>query len=872
MFDLEKEIRNWLIALRRSENLEDSDIAELESHLRDEIDHQIKRGLDEEAAFRAALEKSAPADILRQEYDKAKLYERSRPYWHPSRIMPSLIWSYIKISLRNIKRQKGFSLINIAGLAIGMAACILILIWVQDELRYDRFHANSDRIFRAIEHEELSGGETLSYTQQGPALGPVLKSEYPEILESVRYDSMKNRLVQYGDHKFYEQEFSFADPEFLTVFTFPLKVGDPETALKDPASIVISERMAEKYFNQSDPMGKVLRVDNRVEFIVSGVMENVPENSHLQFEFLAPFVTIKQFGQPIDGWDSFYLDIYVLLAENVDYHDLNAKIRNVISEHSEGDSFTVDLQPLKRIRLFSNTILTPQVDGDIKYVVIFSLIAVFILLNACINFMNLTTARSGRRAKEIGMRKVVGASRRQLIRQFFGESILLAFISLIIAVALVELLRPAFSQLSGKQMSFSMLAQGSVILGLLGITLCAGLISGIYPALVLSAFQPVTVLKRIITSGTRGAAFRRILVIFQFMMTSVLIIGMFVVFQQLNFLRKQDMGFDKDQVVCIQLPRNLIPKVDLLKTSFEKIPEVMGTSSASAIPGRRRALMSLNEWEGRGSEDRIELGITYVDEDFLSLFKLEMAEGRFYSREFTSDEDEALVVNEAAIRAMSMENPLGKGVLNTRIVGVVKDFHMRSLHYKVAPLALILNKNRARVVFVKIMTSNPSRTLASLESSWSSIAPEYPFEYRFLDEDLEQLYQGDRHLGKVVNASAALALFVACLGLFGMASFAAEQRTKEIGIRKILGASVPGIFSLLSRDFIKWVLIANVIAAPIAGYAMTKYLNTYAYHSNLGPVSFLLPVILTLTVALLTVCWQVLRAAWADPVRSLRYE
>jgi hypothetical protein len=283
-----------------------------------------------------------------------------------------------------------------------MAACILILIWVQDELSYDRFHANSDRIFRAIEHEELSGGETLSYSQQSPALGPVLKSEYPEILESVRYDRMRNRLVQYGDHQFYEQEFSFVDPEFLTVFTFPLKVGDPETALKDPASIVISERMAKKYFNQSDPMGKVLRVDNRVEFIVSGVMENVPENSHLQFEFLAPFVTIKQFGQSTDDWDDFYLDIYVLLAENVDYHDVNAKIRNVISEHSRGDTFIVDLQPLKRIRLFSNAILTPQVDGDIKYVVIFSLIAVFILLNACINFMNLTTARSGRRAKEIG--------------------------------------------------------------------------------------------------------------------------------------------------------------------------------------------------------------------------------------------------------------------------------------------------------------------------------------------------------------------------------------------------------------------------------------------------------------------------------------
>lgn len=783
-----------------------------------------------------------------------------------------MLKNFIKTTLRGIRRQKGYSALNILGLSVGLAVCILIFLWVQHELSFDRFHVNADRIFRAIEHEKLSGGEVLSYSQQAPALGPILNSNYPEILESVRYDSMSDRLVRYGDLQFYEKGFSFADPEFLTMFSFPLKIGDPETALNDPASLVISERMAKKYFSQVDPIGKTLLIDNRVEYHVTGVLENVPTNSHLQFDFLVPFETIKNFGQPIDGWGSFYLDVYVLLAENVDYHEVNTKIRDVISENSDGDSFTVDLQPFKRIRLYSNAVLTPHVDGDIKYVVIFSLIAFFILLNACINFMNLTTARSGRRAKEIGMRKVVGARRRQLIRQFFGESILLAFISLIFALGLVYLLLPAFSQLSGKEMSFSMLFQGNIIFGLLGITLLAGLISGIYPALFLSGFQPVTVLKRIFSSGTRGAAFRRALVIFQFIVTSVLIIGMFVVFQQLNFLRKQDMGFNKDQVVCIQLPRNLIPKLDLLKTSFEKIPEVTKTSSASAIPGRRSALLTLDDWEGRSSEDRIEVGLNNVDENFLALFELEMVEGRFYSKEFTADEKDSVVVNEAAIRAMNMENPLGRKVLNATIVGVVKDFHMRSLHYKVAPLALILNKNRATVIFVKITGANPSLTLASLESAWSSIAPDYPFVFRFLDDDIEQLYQGDRQIGKVVNASAALALFVACLGLFGMASFIAELRTKEIGIRKILGASVPGIFSLLSRDFIKWVLIANVIAAPLAGYAMTKYLNTYAYHTKLGLFSFLLPVILTLILALLTICWQVLKAAWANPVKSLRYE
>jgi putative ABC transport system permease protein len=332
------------------------------------------------------------------------------------------------------------------------------------------------------------------------------------------------------------------------------------------------------------------------------------------------------------------------------------------------------------------------------------------------------------------------------------------------------------------------------------------------------------------------------------------------------------MGFDKDQIICVQLPRNLTSKVDLLKSTFEQNPEVIETASASTIPGRRKALITLDDWEGRASEDRIEVGLIHVDEDFLALFKLEMAEGRFYSKEFTADEKESVVVNEAAIRAMNMENPLGRKILNAVIVGVVKDFHMRSLHYRVAPLALILNKNRARVVFVKIRALDPPSTIASLESAWGSVAPDYPFVFRFLDENLEQLYQGDRQIGKVVNASAALALFVACLGLFGMASFIAEQRTKEIGIRKILGATIPGIFSLLSRSFMKWVLIANMIAAPLAGYAMTKYLNTYAYHTKLGLFSFLLPVILTLVVALLTVCGQVLRAAWAPPIKSLRYE
>jgi putative ABC transport system permease protein len=785
-----------------------------------------------------------------------------------------MLKNYFKTGIRTLLRHKGFSTLNIMGLAVGLAVCILIFLWVQDELGYDRFHANANRIYRVIEHEELSSGEILSYSQQGPALAPILKADYPEILESVRYRVLGGRLVRFGDHKFYEQGFAFADPAILTVFTFPLKKGDPASALTDPSSIVISENMARKYFENEDPLGKILRVDNHTNFIVSGVMENIPSNSHLKFDFLVKFESIKNFGQPVTGWDSFYLDTYVLLAETADHREVDRKIKNVISEHSEGSAFTIDLQPLTRIRLFSNAILTPQVDGDIKYVVIFSLIAVFILLNACINFMNLTTARSGQRAREIGMRKVVGARRKELVHQFFGESFLMAFISLIFAVGLVLVLLPLFNQLSGKDLPLMVLSRPHVILGLLGITLTAGLISGIYPALLLSSFQPVAVLKNAFKSGLRGKAFRRALVIFQFVLTTVLIIGTVVVYRQLNFLRRQNLGYEKDQVMIFRLTGNMREKIDLIKTTFERIPGVINTAAASTVPGRRRQTLTLENWEERDSEDRFELGVLDVDLGFLSTFGLEMVEGRFFSRDFATDESNAVIVNEAVIRAMGMKDPVGKWILGPRlkIIGVIKDFNLRTLHHKIAPLVIGMDKSSLHHLFVKIAAENIPQTIASLRSSWNSLIPEYPFDFKFLDEQLEEFYRADQRIGKIINAFAGLALFVACLGLFGLASFMAERRTKEIGIRKVLGASNPVIFHLLARDFFKWILLANLIAAPIAAFAMRKYLNLYAYHTKLGPMVFLIPGLLTLLVSLLAISWQAIRAATADPVKSLKYE
>lgn len=779
----------------------------------------------------------------------------------------------LKTGLRNIKRHKGYAVINLVGLAVGLAVCSLIFLWVQDELCYDRFHTKAERIFRVIEHEKLSNGAVLSYSQQAPELSPILQSEYPEIVKSVRYRSWGNRLVRFGEQQFYETYFSFADPEFLEVFTFPLKQGDPETALADPSGILITEKAAKKYFGNQDPLGKVLRVDNHSNFTVTGVLENIPANSHLRFDFLAHFKSIKNFGQAVTGWGAFYLDTYVLLAENTDYRTVNPKIKNVISEHSEGSPFTIDLQPLTRIRLFSNKVLTPQVDGDIKYVIIFSLIAFFILLNACINFMNLTTARSGQRAREIGMRKVVGARRKELIRQFFGEALLMSFISLVLAVVLILLLLPFFNQLAGKSLAISILGQPHIILSLLGITILAGLLSGVYPAFFLSGFQPVSVLKGAAGSSLKGGAFRRILVIFQFVMTTILIVGTVVVFRQLNYLRSQDLGFSKEQVMCLRLQGDLNTKLELLKTALEKNPSVLGTAAASTVPGRRGALLTLERWEGRDSDDRFELGIMDVDTGFLSTFQLEMVLGRFFSKEFSTDQN-SVIINEAAVRAIGMQEPLGKWLLGPqlKIIGVIKDFNLRSLHHEVAPLVIGLRPGRLRHMFIKISALNIPDTITSLKSAWNSVAPEYPFEFQFLDEHLDKLYRADRRIGNIINAFAGLALFVACLGLFGLASFVAEQRTKEIGIRKVLGASNPVIFYLLAKDFIKWIIIANLIAGPIAAFALLKYLNLYAYHTSLGPLVFLIPLLMTLVVAFMTVSWQALKAAYTDPVHSLRYE
>jgi putative ABC transport system permease protein len=878
MFDLEKEIRNWVRTLRRSENLEDSDITELESHLRDEIDHQIKRGLDEEEAFRAALKKSAPAGILRQEYDKAKLYERSRPYWHPSHIMPSLIWSYVKIALRKIKRHKGFSLINIAGLAIGMAACILILIWVQDELSYDRFHKNADQIFR-INTEDTSGGQTFIQAGSPAPLGQALLEEVPEVENFVRVQAgWGNWHLHHGEDRFLEEYLAAVGPTFFEIFRFPFIKGDPKTALKDRYSIVLTEDLAQKIFGDEDALGKIIQLNN-TDMTVTGIIKNLPRNSHLHFTFAFPAVNMTRWRESkLDEWTYTQFATYVVLRKNTDTAEVNKKMMDIVKLHLPNVQGNVYLQPLKDLHLRSTHINTWMLaypnKGNITYVYLFSLTAFCILLLACINFMNLSTARYAARAKEVGMRKVVGARRSDLIKQFLGESTLLTFLALLIAVFLVELSLPTFTRLAGKEMSLIQSGNWLILIGLFIIALFTSLISGSYPAVFLSAFQPVKVFKNIELLGARrGGVLRKVLVVLQFTFTIALIICTAVIYLQLHFMQNKDLGYDKENIISFAGYNGYETNFEAAKSELLQNPNILAACRGFPPPSGEWGTTEV-DWEGKNPSLEVKIGRGSCSNDYLKVFNLKIAEGRFFSQEL-ADDNQNWVLNETAIKAMGLKDPIGKwfsfsGQKGT-IIGILKDFHGASLHNPIAPVAM--QPTQGFFVFVKIKPENTAEVLSFLKIKWDKfVGSHIPFRYGFIDENIENWYKTEQRIGKIFRYFTILTVFIACLGLFGLASFMAERRTKEIGIRKVLGAGVSGIILLLTKEYAKWVVIANVVAWPVAYLVSKQWLRGFAYRIELGWEIFMFSALVALAIAVGTVSYQALKAATANPVKSLRYE
>ncbi len=879
MFDLEKEIKKWRKALRKNEAMEDGSIAELESHLRDEIERQINLGMDTKEAFETAINNMGSADGIGTEYHKSRLKQG---------FVPDLLWNYFKIASRQIRRHKGFSFINIAGLAIGMACAIIILLWVQNELSYDRFHENKDSLFRVAAF--VSFPNRSSHSVIGPPpLAPALKEEFPEIIQSTRFDDSPRIVFRYQDKAFYEEKGVLVDPSFFEMFTFPFIQGNPQTALSDPFNIILTEKTAIKYFGSENPVSKTLMVEG-LPVTVTGVMKNVPENSHFQFDFVLPFEIKREMGDNLDNWGNSNSYAYVQLHEQARPADVDKKIENYLRDKlatvfQMKNPFDVRLylQPIADIHLSSHVEDQDYaVVSDRKYVYVFSVVAFFILIIACINFMNLFTARSMKRAKEIAMRKVVGSKRTQLIKQFLTESLIFAFVSLLVALVLVYSFIPFSQNLLNKSLVLNLL-DFKFVGALLLMTLLTGILAGSYPALFLSSFSSIRILKGINQRARGQLSARKFLVIAQFSLSIILIIATIIIYKQINFMRNTELGFDKDNVVYMPLKGDIGKQYEAFKNKLLQESSVMSISAKNSHPLEPSDYTTDIEWAGKDPSQQIIMEATGVDYDYIETMKLELREGRSFSREYQTDAGGAFILNEKAVQLMGLESPLGKEIKVWRnkgiVIGVVKDAHFRSLKQQIEPQIQYLypdldtqEMNENGVILVRIKGGQIPEALASLERVWKNMDADYPFEFGFLDQSVDNQYRNEKQISQIINVFTILGLFISCLGLFGLASFMAEQRTKEIGIRKVLGASVSQILTMLSTDFAKWIVLASVIAWPLAYFILRKWLQEFAYRVDLGIEIFLLSTGFTLLVALLTVSYQAMRAAISNPVKALRYE
>jgi putative ABC transport system permease protein len=802
--------------------------------------------------------------------------------------------NYIKTAVRNIRRNKLYSLLNIVGLSIGVACCLMILLYVQNELSYDRFHAKADRIYRVNTIIDLKDRH-MNFASTAHVQGPMLKEEFPEIENYVRFNYYgSRRVIQYNDRSFTEEKFIWVDNSIFDVFSFKLLKGSPEDALVEPNTVVITEEMAQKYFGKEDPIGKNLLVHNETLYMVTGVMENIPMNAHFRPDFFASFSTLdlKPTGNAAEDLMSNidYLT-FILLREGTDYKQLEGKFEGFVQRHlgplleAFDGKARYELDPLTRIYLHSNRQGELERTGDITYVYLFSGIGLFILLLACLNFMNLSTARSANRAKEVGLRKVVGAQRRQLIRQFIGESMILTFIAIFLALLLVGFSLPLFNSISGKVLTMDYFTKIPFIGGLIGLFVFISLIGGSYPAFFLSAFRPVEVLQGRLKKGTKSPFLRIALVSLQFTVSIVLIIGTLIVDKQLNFMRNKKLGYDKDHVIALRIRNEETQKkYETIKNELLKHPNILSVTASSSLPLGRNSF-SAHHAVGKPESELTMLHSQIVDEDFIGTYDIKIVIGRNFSKDFPTDRQEAVLINEAAVQKLGWhDNPLGQQIevflsldkrKRYRVIGVVQNYHFESLHKEIEPL-ILYNSNPHGGNYYRIsMRTSPERiqeTVAFVKSKWNEFDSQYPLEYVFLDEEYDRLYRDEERLGQLFGYFTALAILIGCLGLFGLSAFSAEQRTKEIGIRKVLGASIPGVILLLVKEFTKWVAVAVLIAWPVGYFIMNKWLQNFAYRINLEFRIFLSAAMLALIISIITVIYQASRAALANPIDSLRYE
>ncbi|MGZ5135247.1 MAG: ABC transporter permease [Flavitalea sp.] len=794
-----------------------------------------------------------------------------------------MIKNYLKIAFRNLWRHRVFSFINIMGLTVGMAACFLIFLYIRFELSYDSFHSKGDRIYRIV-CDIKTPTEVINAGGPSWAVPPNIKREFSEIESYSRIAGGDNLLVRKGDIKFQEENSMWADSAFFTMFDFKLVKGNPVTALKDPYSIVLSETTAKKYFGKEDPIGKTLLITGEAfPATVTGIMKDIPENSQIRGDLVLSMTTIiKQWSEDLDDqWGSYGSQAYILLKPGINAKNLESKFpaflekRNGTQMKKSQMFATLFLEPMKDVYLRSTR--NGSNTGNINNVYIFSVVAVFILLIACINFVNLTTARSTERAKEVGIRKVVGAAKAQLARQFIGESIILCLIAFVLSVIVSSLLLPLFNQLSGKTVSEGIFQNTSYLLLLFLAAICIGLLAGIYPALVLSSFKPVIVLKGRFATGTRGIVLRKALVVAQFSISVALIIGTIVVYNQMSYMRNRELGFSKDQMIVINSHGDA--GKDAFAQAIRSIPSVKSTALSSSVPGSGNPGAYSEIENTKGDLQIANLDLYFVDFDYLDQFKIKVLAGRGFSRDFGTDTTQAMVLNEAAIKMFGYSTPqeaIGRRFKQWgregKIIGVIQDFHFRSLQQPIKPLSMRIEPRRSDLVSVNVAAANLPTTLGAIESKWKSHIPNRPFSYYFLDEFFDEQYRGEERFGKLFLNFSILAIFISCLGLLGLASYSTMQRTKEIGIRKVMGASVTGIINLLSKEFLTLVILSFFIAMPLAWYFMHSWLQDFAYRTSINWWVFVLAGAIAVAIAVFTVSFQAIKAAIANPVKSLRTE
>lgn len=806
-----------------------------------------------------------------------------------------MLKNYFKIALRNFWRNKGYSLINIVGLAIGIATCLIIMLFVNNELGYDRYNKKADRIVRVFFQGNVQG-EKLNESTVMPPVALTLKADFPEVEEATRIRDYGTPRLVYEDKSFKEDAFAFVDSNFFRVFTLPLIEGDAKTVLAEPNTIVITKALAHKYFGDEDPMGKVIsfKDGNNAACKVTGVIDKVPVNSHFHFEIFASMASLPESKEL--SWMSSNFYTYLVLAKGYDYKKLEAKLPQVVQKYigpqmlkamgltldefrKKGNNLSFHLQPLTDIHLRSDFSGDLSPHGDIRYVYIFGAIALFMLLIACINFMNLSTAGASKRAREIGIRKVLGSLKLELVLQFIFESILITAIALILAIVFMYVALPIFNNLAGQNLTLNFTNHPLLLPGLLLFVLLIGILAGSYPAFYLSSFKPVAVLKGKFTSDKKSIGLRSGLVVFQFLISITLIVSTTVVYKQLSYIQHKELGYNKEQVMV--LPAYTLGKnASVFQQQLLNDPRVASISNSGYLPAGPSDNNNFFVSPGENSTQLIKTLRYDVDENYIPTLGIHLLTGKNFSKNFASNSS-GVILNETAARVFGWgENAAGHSISTTNnkgektiynVLGIVKDFHFKSLHERISPLVMVFAPNPGMMI-VKFKTKDIAGLLAVVKKQWIRLGAEEPLSYSFLDERFNNAYQSEQKIGLILGIFAGLTIFVACLGLFGLATFTAEQRTKEIGIRKVLGASVAGVVALLSKDFLKLVFIAFIIASPIAWFIMNKWLQDFAYRINITSWVFVIAGLVAIAIALFTISFQAIKAAIANPVTSLRTE